>query len=104
MKNMLLTEFYNFFKVSISAAEIGFVDMADEWNEQTMTNLKTSQKLQALFGIQTTDKHIDRPDIIDGIIICQFRNIHLVIAIFEAILKQGNTLTIDLKQLVSAYL
>lgn len=103
MKSMLLMEFYDLFKVNISAAEIGFVDMADAWNEQTLANLKTSQNLQALFGLQTTDKNIDRPDIIDGIIICQFRDIHLVIAIFEAILKQGNTLTTDLNQLISAY-
>ena len=103
MKSMLLMKFYDLFTVNISAVEIGFVDMADEWNEQTLTNLKTSQKLQALFGLQTTDKNIDRPDIIDGIIICQFRDIHLVIAIFEAILKPSNTLTTDLNQLISAY-
>lgn len=98
-----LTELYtpNSFDQS-SPAVIGFIDLADAWNEQMLVELKTAQNLQAMFGLQTTE-YIDRFDVLNGVIACSSVDTHLVMGVFESILHQRETLNEDLREINKAF-
>ncbi|WP_201555537.1 hypothetical protein [Psychrobacter sp. 72-O-c] len=52
-------------------SEFGFFIIEDEWDEESLIDLKYKTGIDFLFGLQTTDKCIDKLDVIDGVIICK---------------------------------
>lgn len=79
-------------------SEVGFIVIEDGWNEQSLLALK-QQVGCALFALQTTDKQIDRFEVIDGIIICKVDEVEQVISVFESVLSDRDKVGIDVNDI-----
>ncbi|MBI0426213.1 hypothetical protein [Psychrobacter sp. NG27] len=79
-------------------SEVGFIVIEDGWNEQSLLALK-QQVGCTLFALQTTDKQIDRFEIIDGIIICKADEVGQVKTVFESVLSDRNKVGIDVNDI-----
>lgn len=66
---------------SYRLSEVGFIVIEDGWDEQSLLNLQ-QQVGCTLFALQTTDKQIDRFEVIDGIISCKADEVGQVITVF----------------------
>lgn len=64
-------------------SEFAFFLIDDDWDEQSLLDLKNTAGASFLFGLQTTRKRIDKLDVIDGIIVCQPNDVRQVIEVFE---------------------
>lgn len=64
-------------------SEFAFFLIDDDWEEQSLIDLKDTAGASFLFGLQTTSKHIDKLDVIDGIVVCQHDEVQQVIEVFE---------------------
>ncbi|WP_394210452.1 hypothetical protein [Psychrobacter piscatorii] len=79
-------------------SEVGFIVIEDGWDEQSLLNLQ-QQVGCTLFALQTTDKHIDRFEVIDGIIICKADEVEQVISVFESVLSDRDKVGIDVNDI-----
>ena len=79
-------------------SEVGFIVIEDGWDEQSLLNLQ-QQVGCTLFALQTTDKHIDRFEVIDGIIICKADEVEQVISVFESVLYDRDKVGIDVNDI-----
>ncbi|MGE6439947.1 hypothetical protein ACQKC9_00105 [Psychrobacter sp. NPDC078409] len=79
-------------------SEVGFIVIEDGWDEQSLLNLQ-QQVGCTLFALQTTDKQIDRFEVIDGIIICKADEVAQVITVFESVLSDRNKVGIDVNDI-----
>jgi len=79
-------------------SEVGFIVIEDGWNEQSLLNLQ-QQVGCTLFALQTTDKRIDRFEVIDGIIICKVGEVRQVITVFESVLSDRDKVGIDVSDI-----
>lgn len=79
-------------------SEVGFIVIEDGWNEQSLLNLQ-QQVGCTLFALQTTDKHIDRFEVIDGIIICKADEVGQVTIVFESVLSDRDKVGIDVSDI-----
>jgi len=79
-------------------SEVGFIIIEDGWNEQSLLALK-QQVGCTLFALQTTDKQIDRFEVIDGIIICKVDEVGQVIGVFESVLSDRDKVGIDVSDI-----
>ncbi|WP_201634054.1 leucine-rich repeat domain-containing protein [Psychrobacter immobilis] len=79
-------------------SEVGFVVIEDGWRQQSLLDLK-QQIGCTLFALQTTDKCVDRFEVIDGVIICKPDEVEQVIIVFESILSAWGKLPIDVKDI-----
>ncbi|WP_299065601.1 hypothetical protein [uncultured Psychrobacter sp.] len=84
---------------SYRLSEVGFIVIKDGWNEQSLLALKQQTGLGTLFALQTTDKHIDRFEVIDGIIICKADEVEQVISVFESVLYDRDKVGIDVNDI-----
>ena len=80
-------------------SEVGFIVIEDGWEEQSLLALKQQTGLGTLFALQTTDKHIDRFEVIDGIIICKADEVGQVTTVFESILSDRDKVGIDVNDI-----
>ena len=80
-------------------SEVGFIVIEDGWNEQSLLELKQQTGLGTLFALQTTDKHIDRFEVIDGIIICKAGEVGQVMTVFESVLSDWDKVGIDVNDI-----
>src|SRR5699024_2439065 len=75
----------------------------DDWDEQSLIDLKDTTGASFLFGLQTTSKRMDKLDVIDGIIVCQPDEVQQVMEVFEVTSnRRGNLLTTDFNDLENA--
>lgn len=79
-------------------SEVGFIVIEDGWDEQSLLNLQ-QQVGCTLFALQTTDKQIDRFEVIDGIIICKADEVGQVITVFESVLSDRDKIGIDVNDI-----
>ena len=79
-------------------SEVGFIVIEDGWDEQSLLSLQ-QQVGCTLFALQTTDKQIDRFEVIDGIIICKADEVGQVITVFESILSDRDKVGIDVNDI-----
>lgn len=79
-------------------SEVGFIVIEDDWDEQSLLNLQ-QQVGCTLFALQTTDKQIDRFEVIDGIIICKADEVEQVISVFESVLSDRDKVGIDVNDI-----
>ena len=79
-------------------SEVGFIVIEDCWDEQSLLNLQ-QQVGCTLFALQTTDKQIDRFEVIDGIIICKADEVGQVITVFESALSDRDKVGIDVNDI-----
>lgn len=80
-------------------SEVGFVVIDDGWNEKSLLALKYKTGLVTLFALQTTDKCIDRFEVIDGIIICESDEVEQVMTVFESVLSVRDKIGIDVNDI-----
>ena len=64
-------------------SEFAFFLIDDDWEEQSLIDLKNTAGASFLFGLQTSSKRIDKLNVIDGIIICQPDEVKQVVNLFE---------------------
>lgn len=84
-------------------SEFAFFLIDDDWDEQSLIDLKNTAGASFLFGLQTTSKRIDKLDVIDGIIVCQPDEVQQVMKVFEVTSnRSGNLLTTDFNDLKQA--
>ncbi|MFK4000046.1 hypothetical protein ACI2I3_01700 [Psychrobacter namhaensis] len=83
---------------SYRLSEVGFIVIEDGWDEQSLLNLQ-QQVGCTLFALQTTDKKIDRFEVIDGIIICKADEVRQVITVFESVLSDRDKVGIDVNDI-----
>ncbi|WP_420229152.1 hypothetical protein ACOBWA_09165 [Psychrobacter sp. ER1] len=79
-------------------SEVGFIVIEDGWDEQSLLNLQ-QQVGCTLFALQTTNKQIDRSEVIDGIIICKADEVEQVISVFESVLSDRDKVGIDVNDI-----
>ena len=79
-------------------SEVGFIVIEDGWDEQSLLNLQ-QQVGCTLFALQTTDKRINRFEVIDGIIICKVVEVGQVITVFESVLSDRDKVGIDVNDI-----
>lgn len=79
-------------------SEVGFIVIEDGWDEQSLLNLQ-QQVGCTLFALQTTDKQIDRFEVIDGIIVCRADEVGQVIGVFESVLSDRDKVGIDVNDI-----
>lgn len=81
-------------------SEFAFFLIDDDWDEQSLIDLKDTTGASFLFGLQTTSKHIDKLDVIDGIVVCQHDEVQQVMKVFEVTSnRSGNLITTDFNDL-----
>lgn len=84
-------------------SEFAFFLIDDDWEEQSLIDLKDTTGASFLFGLQTTSKRIDKLDVIDGIVVCQPDEVQQVMKVFEVTSnRRGNLLTTDFNDLKEA--
>ena len=84
-------------------SEFAFFLIDDDWEEQSLIDLKATAGASFLFGLQTTSKHIDKLDVIDGTVVCQHDEVQQVMKVFEVTSnRRGNLLTTDFNDLKKA--
>ncbi|MGP4733806.1 MULTISPECIES: hypothetical protein [unclassified Psychrobacter] len=93
-----LTTLYALQSDSYLLSEVGFIVIEDGWDEQSLLNLQ-QQVGCTLFALQTTDKHIDRFEVIDGIIICKAGEVGQVMTVFESVLSDRDKIGIDVNDI-----
>ncbi|AMT97237.1 MULTISPECIES: hypothetical protein [Psychrobacter] len=83
---------------SYHLSEVGFIVIEDGWDEQSLLNLQ-QQVGCTLFALQTTDKHIDRFEVIDGIIVCKADEVGQIKTVFESVLSDRDKVGIDVNDI-----
>ncbi|WP_367111584.1 hypothetical protein [uncultured Psychrobacter sp.] len=81
----------------------GFFFIEDDWDEKKLVDLKYKTGVEFLFGLQTTERSIEKLDIVDNIIICQTEAAPQVIMTFETMLEISGLVGVsidDIKSLV----
>lgn len=85
-------------------SEFAFFLIDDDWEEQSLIDLKNIAGASFLFGLQTTSKRIDKLDVIDGTIICQPDEVKQVMNVFEVPSnRNGNLVPTDFDDLKKAF-
>lgn len=84
---------------SYCLSEVGFIVIEDGWNEQSLLALKQQTGLGTLFALQTTDRCIDRFEVIDGIITCKADEVGQVTTVFESIIYDRDKIGIDVNDI-----
>ena len=94
-----LTTLYRPQADSYRLSEVGFILIEDGWDEQSLLALKQQTGLGTLFALQTTDKQIDRFEVIDGIISCKADEVGQVITVFNSVLSDRDKVGIDVNDI-----
>lgn len=73
-------------------SEFAFFLIDDDWEEQSLIDLKNTAGASFLFGLQTTSKCIDKFDVIDGVVVCQPNEVQQVMKVLEITSNRGSSL------------
>lgn len=73
-------------------SEFAFFLIDDEWDVQSLTNLKHKTGAAFLFGLQTTSKRVDKLDVVDGIIVCKPDEVKQVMEVSEVMSSRKDNL------------
>lgn len=96
MDSTPITNLYLSLAKEYGLAEFAFFLVDDDWDEQSLIDLKNTTGASFLFGLQTARKRINKLDVIDGIIICRPDESKQVMKVFEVTFnRRGNLLTTD---------
>ena len=77
-------------------SEFAFFLIDDNWDIESLTNLKYKAGAVFLFGLQTTSKRVNKLDVVDGIIVCKPNEVKQVIKMFEVMSnRQESLITTD---------
>lgn len=79
-------------------SEVGFVVIEDGWKQQSLLDLQ-QQAGCGLFALQTTDKCVDRFEVIDCLIICKPDEVDQVMTVFESVLSVRDHIGIDVNDI-----
>jgi len=91
-----ITALYTTLAEDYCLSEFGFFLIDDDWDERSLLDLKYKTGAYFLFGLQTTDKRIDKFNVIDGIIICESDEVQHVMTVFESILSKRGIVAVDI--------
>ncbi|MGP5437404.1 leucine-rich repeat domain-containing protein [Psychrobacter alimentarius] len=94
IERMAFTTLYTPQAANYGLSEVGFVVIEDGWEQQSLLDLK-QQVGCALVALQTTDKCVDRFEVIDCIIICKSDEVEQVMTVFESVLSARKHIGID---------
>jgi len=84
-------------------AEFAFFLIDDDWDEQSLIDLKNTTGPSFLFGLQATSKRTDKLDVIDVIIVCRPDENKQVMKVYEVTSnRRRNLLTTDFNDLKKA--
>lgn len=78
-----ITNLYVPLATEYGLSEFAFFLIDDDWEEQSLIDLKDTTGASFLFGLQTTSKRMDKLDVIDGIVVCQPDEVQQVMKVFE---------------------
>ena len=73
-------------------SEFAFFLIDDDWDIQSLTNLKHKTGATFLFGLQTTSKRVNKLDVVDGIIVCKPDEVKRVMKVFEVMSNRQDSL------------
>ena len=73
-------------------SEFAFFLIDDDWEEQSLIDLKNTAGASFLFGLQTTSKCIDKFNVIDGVVVCQPNEVQQVMKVLEITSNRGSSL------------
>ena len=73
-------------------SEFAFFLIDDNWDIESLTNLKYKAGAAFLFGLQTTSKRVNKLDVVDGIIVCKPNEVKQVIEMFEVMSNRQESL------------
>lgn len=92
IRNKPFTTLYTLSSTKHRLSEFGFFIIEDGWKKEDLVNLRYETGVDFLFGLQTTEKNIEKVDVVDGVVICQPDEIQQVISIYESIILSSRTL------------
>ena len=84
-------------------SEVGFIVIEDGWDEKSLLALKQQTGLGTLFGLQTADKHIEKFEIIDRMIICKADEVEQVISVFQSVLLHQGMMGIVYRDIITPW-
>ncbi|MDE4456172.1 hypothetical protein [Psychrobacter sp. DAB_AL62B] len=87
-----ITNFYTPSMKNYCLSEFAFFLIDDEWDTQSLTNLKYRTGAAFLFGLQTTSKCVDKIDVVDGIIVCKPDEVQQVMKVSEVMSNRKDKL------------
>ena len=87
-----ITNFYTPSMKNYCLSEFAFFLINDEWDVQSLTNLKHKTGAAFLFGLQTTSKRVDKPDVVEGIIVCKADEVKQVMKVSEVMSSRKDNL------------
>ena len=87
-----ITNLYMPLEKEYCLSEFAFFLIDDDWEEQSLIDLKNTAGASFLFGLQTTSKCIDKFDVIDGVIVCQPNEVQQVMKVLEITSNRGSSL------------
>lgn len=85
-----------------TSSTFGFFIIDDNWSEESLIALKRKAGLYQLIALQTTDKCIDRFNVIDAMIICQFDEVQHVMTVIESVVSSMDMIGFDYVDIMSA--
>lgn len=87
---------------SYTSSTFGFFIIEENWSEESLIALKQKAGLYKLIALQTTDKCIDRFNVIDAIIICQFDEVQHVMTVIESVVSSMDMIGFDYADIMRA--
>ena len=91
-----ITKLYTPSMKNYCLCEFAFFLIDDDWNVQSLTNLKHKTGAAFLLGLQTTSKRVDKIDVVDGIIICKPHEVTNVMKVSEVMSnREDSSITMD---------
>lgn len=84
-------------------SEVGFIIIEDGWDEQSLLALKQQTGLGTLFGLQTSNKHIEKFEIIDRMIVCKADEVEQVISVFQSVLPYQGMMGIVYRDFITPW-
>lgn len=73
----------------------GFFLTDDNWDEESLIDLKYKTGADLIIGLQTTEKSIKKFDVIDGIILCQDNEIEPIIRLIQNTIDRLQVIGVD---------
>ncbi len=98
-KRVTFTALYKPHKEISVLSEVGLIVIEDCWDEESLLALKQQTGLRTLFAIQTTDKQIEKFEIIDRMIICTADEVEQVVSVFQSVLPYQGFMAIDYRDI-----
>lgn len=83
LHDIAITNLYMSSMKDYALSEFAFFLIDDNWDIQSLTNIKHKTGAAFLFGLQTIIKRANKLDVVDGIIVCKPNEVKQVMEVFE---------------------